>query len=392
MKKYLNLLITLLVIVLMISTFYIQKVIANSEAIMLKTTVGDEVELRNVVIDFSMWNRDLYKSVRLEEGDLYVMENLSVLSRLSGAEYSPEIKNLLKNQRSFLRTKDLSNANYFEDERYLAYVGFEYNPEVIIENKGTPNQVEHHYYSYDFVIDILEKDTNKRWSYTVDGPNDFDISFIGIEDVQILGEELKVLAQFYTWETPKHYQWLTFKMANGEISDSKLIMFENESDEGPRLLNDINNLKPEQYYIFSSGPETVDESGNIVPSETLYVFNLKTEQMEEIQIDVEKLGYFVSVEQSNIFFAQREDGLTINAYNIENGTVETMAFPEIKSNDDIIFAQLKRGKLYTAFHDENSNQINICIADVDTGDLIYEGYLKHELQDVEMYISSLKVF
>src|SRR5690606_35651752 len=217
MKKYMRLFITFAFTVLVIGILYIQHVVANYDAVMLKTLAGNDVELRKVVLDLSVWKDDINIPARLENGKIHISNQYSLWETITGAKLTPEIKNLIKIERNFMRGKVGNNENYFEDEEYLAYVNVHYITELRIENKGTPEQYEYYHHVPGLIVDVLEKESDKRWSFPLELSDDEDISFINVEDVQLMAGVLKVLTRVSPYEEGEYYQFSTIDFTTGKI-------------------------------------------------------------------------------------------------------------------------------------------------------------------------------
>lgn len=387
MKKYIKVLVTFILTIIVIGFMYIHDVFANQESIMMKTMRGNDVEVKKVVLDFAVWNDDIYKPFRLEEGKLHMLNHFSVWSFLIGADHSPEIKNLIKNERSFMRTKGVNNENYFENEVYLAYVNLQYVPELRVENKGTPEEMEYHYYSYDFIVDVLEKTTGKQWSFTVDVPDYDKSSFIGIDDVQLVDGHLKVLVRINPWDREDYYQIYTLDFTEEKVVATTKIEVGGET---MYLLNNYANLKPEKYYLFGARSASTEDEVPGDGSEIYYLFNLETEEMEETSLNIDQFGKVVTMEDNLIYFAHQNNGLEVTVYNVETEEVNNISLAEEQKRDAYITVRFNNGKYYITTSD-TSNTIKIYIVDGESQELLYEGKIYHEDEKVEMYISGLTV-
>lgn len=388
MKKYMRLFITFAFTVLVIGILYIQHVVANYDAVMLKTLAGNDVELRKVVLDLSVWKDDINIPARLENGKIHISNQYSLWETITGAKLSPEIKNLIKKERNFMRGKVGNNENYFEDEEYLAYVNVHYITELRIENKGTPEQYEYYHHVPGLIVDVLEKESDKRWSFPLELSDDEDISFINVEDVQLMAGVLKVLARVSPYEEGEYYQFSTIDFTTGKIIATSKIEAPEEA-EAIFFINNMKNLKPEHYYLFSI-PIVNEDMASEEVTEKYYLFDLETEEMTELSLDPEQFGKLVSFEGHKIYFANQENGLELIAYDIETKNTQSIVFPEVEAHDGYVAVCFEDGKYFVTSWN-NENMIQIFVVDGQSGELLYKGEIYHEDDLVELYVDELTV-
>lgn len=388
MKKYMRLFITFAFTVLVIGILYIQHVVANYDAVMLKTLAGNDVELRKVVLDLSVWKDDIYIPARLENGKIHISNQYSLWETITGAKLSPEIKNLIKKERNFMRGKVGNNENYFEDEEYLAYVNVHYITELRIENKGTPEQYEYYHHVPGLIVDVLEKESDKRWSFPLELSDDEDISFINVEDVQLMAGVLKVLTRVSPYEEGEYYQFSTIDFTTGKIIATSKIEAPEEA-EAIFFINNMKNLKPEHYYLFSI-PIVNEDMASEEVSEKYYLFDLETEEMTELSFDPELYGKVVTAEDGEIYFANQQNGLEVTVYNIETEELKTLSFPDVKDDEGFTYVRQDHGNYYIAKTNQR-NTIRLFIVEGESGEILYEGEISHNDEQIEIYLADLSV-
>lgn len=389
MKKYMRLFITFAFTVLVIGILYIQHVVANYDAVMLKTLAGNDVELRKVVLDLSIWKDDINIPARLGNGKIHISNQYSLWETITGAKLSPEIKNLIKKERNFMRGKVGNNENYFEDEEYLAYVNVHYITELRIENKGTPEQYEYYHHVPGLIVDVLEKESDKRWSFPLELPDDEDISFINVEDVQLMAGVLKVLTRVSPYEEGEYYQFSTIDFTTGKIIATSKIEAPEEA-EAISFINNMKNLKPEHYYLFSIPIVKEEDMASEEVSEKYYLFNLETEEMTELSFDPELYGKVVTAEDGEIYFANQQNGLEVTVYNIETEELKTFSFPDVKDDEGFTYVRQDHGNYYIAKTNQR-NTIRLFIVEGESGEILYEGEISHNDEQIEIYLADLSV-
>lgn len=388
MKKYMRLFITFVFTVLVIGFLYIQHVVANYDAVMLKTLAGNDVELRKVVLDLSVWKDDIYIPARLENGKIHISNQYSLWETITGAKLSPEIKNLIKKERNFMRGKVGNNENYFEDEEYLAYVNVHYITELRIENKGTPEQYEYYHHVPGLIVDVLEKESDKRWSFPLELSDDEDISFINVEDVQLMAGVLKVLTRVSPYEEGEYYQFSTIDFTTGKIIATSKIEAPEEA-EAIFFINNMKNLKPEHYYLFSI-PIVNEDMASEEVTEKYYLFDLETEEMTELSFDPGLYGKVVTAEDGEIYFANQQNGLEVTVYNIETEELKTLSFPDVKDDEGFTYVRQDHGNYYIAKTNQR-NTIRLFIVEGESGEILYEGEISHNDEQIEIYLADLSV-
>lgn len=388
MKKYMRLFITFAFTVLVIGILYIQHVVANYDAVMLKTLAGNDVELRKVVLDLSIWKDDINIPARLENGKIHISNQYSLWETITGAKLSPEIKNLIKKERNFMRGKVGNNENYFEDEEYLAYVNVHYITELRIENKGTPEQYEYYHHVPGLIVDVLEKESDKRWSFPLELSDDEDISFINVEDVQLMAGVLKVLTRVSPYEEGEYYQFSTIDFTTGKIIATSKIEAPEEA-EAIFFINNMKNLKPEHYYLFSI-PIVNEDMASEEVTEKYYLFDLETEEMTELSFDPGLYGKVVTAEDGEIYFANQQNGLEVTVYNIETEELKTLSFPDVKDDEGFTYVRQDHGNYYIAKTNQR-NTIRLFIVEGESGEILYEGEISHNDEQIEIYLADLSV-
>lgn len=388
MKKYMRLFITFAFTVLVIGILYIQHVVANYDAVMLKTLAGNDVELRKVVLDLSVWKDDINIPARLENGKIHISNQYSLWETITGAKLSPEIKNLIKKERNFMRGKVGNNENYFEDEEYLAYVNVHYITELRIENKGTPEQYEYYHHVPGLIVDVLEKESDKRWSFPLELSDDEDISFISVEDVQLMAGVLKVLTRVSPYEEGEYYQFSTIDFTTGKIIATSKIEAPEEA-EAIFFINNMKNLKPEHYYLFSI-PIVNEDMASEEVTEKYYLFDLETEEMTELSFDPGLYGKVVTAEDGEIYFANQQNGLEVTVYNIETEELKTLSFPDVKDDEGFTYVRQDHGNYYIAKTNQR-NTIRLFIVEGESGEILYEGEISHNDEQIEIYLADLSV-
>src|SRR3954454_21189135 len=132
MKRYSKLISIACFIVLVIGTFYIQESMASSKNpdFLIKKVSGNEEEVKGLSIfgEFTIGNHFL-DTLHIDDTETTYTGGLSFIEKLNRVHQSPEIKQLQRDYRNFMRGKAENPALFYEDEAHLAYVNIDWDYE-----------------------------------------------------------------------------------------------------------------------------------------------------------------------------------------------------------------------------------------------------------------------
>ena len=127
MKRYWKIILLCFVAVVAIGTFYISSGFADQKNITIEfekvSGNGDELNDLTILGDYSVGN--LYHSLKIQEGETVDNTNRSFFEQLDKTNVFPVFKELVEKYSGFFRSKELSPNYFFENEKLLAYAGFE---------------------------------------------------------------------------------------------------------------------------------------------------------------------------------------------------------------------------------------------------------------------------
>lgn len=113
MKRYWKIISICLVTLLVIGTFYTQSSFAANKRVEIEfeKVSGNEDEVKNVMIDGVYWDRSS-QPIQITNEETRDLNNQSFLQKLDRIHVPPMFDDLVKQQKNFMRSKDLV-PNYF---------------------------------------------------------------------------------------------------------------------------------------------------------------------------------------------------------------------------------------------------------------------------------------
>ncbi|SES99540.1 hypothetical protein SAMN05216389_10499 [Oceanobacillus limi] len=421
-KRYWKMIATLSVIVLTIGTFYIQSSFAASEFpdITFKTVSGSEEELDNLTINASYHEAELYQRVTINRQGSTFQEQLPFYERFFGSSMYPEINRYEKDYRNFMRGKVGGTNLFFEDDSVLVYA------DVMYEGYNHNTRIT----DYSFNIDVLDKQAVENHSTELSVPNGNDYAWISVEDVQIVQDKLIVITRNQLSnrsgdeEKEEEVHGYTFDLETLKLENNQELLSIPRGDEESfsrlSMMNDNLNVEPEKYFLISKvvmeqgvleesheeyeGTEMeVNEAPNnmIATEQSIFVYDYETAKMEELNLpnELESLleSARVTVQNNLIYFMNQQEGsLEVTSYNIETEQIDIeQTFNLNRTSTHEPFIKINQDRLYliTASSEDIGKDIDVMIASLSTGELLYEGKIevteKDNSTDYELFINDI---
>ncbi|MCM3511434.1 hypothetical protein [Carnobacterium inhibens] len=391
MKRYVKLIIIAVVILLSIGVYYIQPMFSADERPEFKIIAnsGDETLSENMVLkgyysENVMLGMGIGDDIKITpKGTTYYSDSSNRFqSQLSGSDYE-KINQLQEDYRSFMRGKEPSLANFFEDDTLLAYA------ELTTNNYSSVTEDE------EFKIEVLNKKTNKESSFSVDLPKGTNYSYMYIEDIEVANNQLIIVTNGFSLnnenEQDEHH-FYSVSLPNEKI----------EKDE--RLQLDLVNLdgKQIQYVELLSGMNTVQTSKFLVyrveigdaQSETeLYeatyeLIGVNIESGEQFLIDLsdevgnQALSSAFSIEKDILYFYKKnKETITIYTYSLEQKELREMETAELSEAQktalkEEITLSVHNGTAFFVNNDKiKGKDQQIMAFDLESGKAVFEGSL-----------------
>ncbi|MER2180084.1 MAG: hypothetical protein ABS890_05535 [Carnobacterium inhibens] len=406
MKRYVKLIIIAVVILLSIGVYYIQPMFSADERPEFKIIAnsGDETLSENMVLkgyysENVMLGMGIGDDIKITpKGTTYYSDSSNRFqSQLSGSDYE-KINQLQEDYRSFMRGKEPSLANFFEDDTLLAYA------ELTTNNYSSVTEDE------EFKIEVLNKKTNKESSFSVDLPKGTNYSYMYIEDIEVANNQLIIVTNGYSLnnenEQDEHH-FYSVSLPNEKI----------EKDE--RLQLDLVNLdgKQIQYVELLSGMNTVQtskflvyrvENGDAQSETELYeatyeLIGVNIESGEQFLIDLsdevgnQALSSAFSIEKDILYFYKKnKETITIYTYSLEQKELREMETAELSEAQktalkEEITLSVHNGTAFFVNNDKiKGKDQQIMAFDLESGKAVFEGALietkKQSATNSELYL------
>ena len=325
----------------------------------------------------------------------------SLLDQVRG-QPAPIIKDLQKKYRNFMRGKGQFIDLFFENDKVLAYADVKYNMSASSSR------------DFKFDISILNKDDGNTTSFNINVPDTSVAEYIYIEDVQLIGNELKLIThntirKNESFFNEKHIY--TLDISTGTITNNEKIFSipeeHGDSYVDARLINtnplqaneNLVFLKTQNNFIQEEGSDGFKESSSNIE---LISYNLKTQEKETIELPESLKDSQVSfLEGSTIYFSKfSEQSLIVTPYSIENnhaGREFKIKLSNTINNEELPIIIVKENKLYAVSRlSDSKTNASVAVINVKTGETLYEGEVVRKntpksTQEFELYIYEMSV-
>lgn len=381
MQRYLTIIITTIFTVAVIGIFYIKSAFAvgGFPALTLEKLSGDEALTDGLVLTGDLLKEDQSETFRIVGNEVSYSSEASFIEKAIGF-VEPKFETLISEHRSFMRGKNYSQDNYYEDESKLVYadVEWERNQASLIK------------------LDVLDKETNQTNSLQQEVPNSDRYNYSYVVDVQVNeNEQVQVIVQNYLYNqknASEEYRVYTIDFEKKELIGNDQItsvpMPEGMGWTDSRIINKMEYLGKEKYLLIKrlaveESGEFDEDKGRSVGEPTVLVddyviYNMETKKAEVLTIPEELYeNVTVSLEhiyQSKIYFSS----LSANAVEVLPYDIESKSFGEpigivLNGGQEIQAISFYKDRIYMVTDD---NEAGITIANIDTGKSLYKGVIK----------------
>lgn len=412
MKRYGKLIIIVTLVILSFGIYYIQPIFAaeTRPEFIIKAKKGDKTLIDNISVEGYYQASNFYgmgtETEITKDGTTYYPTQ-SYLSQLQGSVSDNEkMTQLQKDYRSFMRGKEPSLVNFFEDDSILAYV------EITTDYLSAVTE------NSEFLIEVLDKKTNDVLSFSIEFPKAADYYSMYVEDVQVANNKLLVVTNGYSISSgngPDEQHLYSIDLPNEKIEKDEKIQLDlidpkDKEIQYVELLNAGNDIHSSEFLVYQVVLD-VAQTEMYVENDiiTLPVFGLigvNIETGEQFLIDVsdevgnQALGNTLPMENSTLYFYKTNDTtLSIYSYSldqkelVEVESVELTAEQLATLKTDVVL-QVKDG---VVFFIESSNvkdrNMQIIAIDSNSGELVFEGAIEEKDDNLanknELYLSEV---
>ncbi|QGQ98949.1 hypothetical protein EHS13_30760 [Paenibacillus psychroresistens] len=375
MKRYWKIVVLVPFILLCIGTYYINSTRINYPDYYLKLHAGDEKEAAGVTLEA---NQSLTISTL---GSKYG-SNSSYWSQLT-SRYAkiPEIENLKKQYRQFMRGKNDSGA-FYDDDKVLCYV------ETDSETRD----------SYNFKISVYDKKQKRNEYFKIGIPRN-EYKSIRVVDVQIVGRTLNLITNNATIITNvAHSEFHHYKIdldkkniaSEQNIASSDISKTDDPVEMGI-YYESKTATKPNRFTVFSINHtkqqvERKVASGTIVSNrQELAYYDMQSGKLIPIEVkainDLSEMS--ISYSQSKLMLTSQTDSNEVRVilYSLADDKIEIDTTIDtngsLNKNERINFVVNAKDRLYMTGNmvHGTENNFTVLIADMKTGHILYEGYV-----------------
>ncbi|WP_428910862.1 hypothetical protein [Niallia sp. Krafla_26] len=384
MKRYWKLMMISLITVVVIGAYYTQASSAKKVGIGIEfeKVIGNEEELKDLIFygDYAVGH--MYQPLQITTEETVNPYDRSFLEQLSPAIHSPIFNELIKEHKTFMRGKELVPNNFYEDENVLVYASF----------KGDFHDFSDRDVQFD--IDILNKNSEETVSIQADIPFLEKYNWMNMDDVVVIGNELKLVVRGDRTEGGSDLKLYSFDMTEKQIVGNDEIVSTEVVDNGwtdMTIFNDLHStINPQKYYVIKLDTYEAEEvyrdgyavshdgEAKVVKSEVL-VYNIEKNEVKQWEIPEEMMEslHAASIEQSSIYtYTVTDAGIEVSQYDFEKeewGGKQTFDSKHSINNENPPFIKIMNEKIYI-ISAVNSEHI-LLIGDLNSGKTLYEGKL-----------------
>ena len=356
MKKYWKFIVMSVVIVLTISTYYIQSAIANKNVdYKIEKVSGNEAEIENLVIEASISkNNYTWKNYALTKDGISEYGDSMVINAFPSISLS--LKNQLAEYRSFARGKN-PYSHFIIDDHRIIYINAEnYTTK---EWKNRPVSIE---------VELFDKRAEKTQKFELTSQLTTIYQWSNIHSIYYAAGEIKLIMDLYTQNAGSSLYAFTIDEEQQVITNEKLLAI-NDNDSYFRSYNDVTGN--DRYYLYNVQKYETNDSS---VTTDIFVYDFQSEKTEKIVLpnEVSSNMYYTFINNEKLYiFNVLETGIKGYQYDIESKKwLETVSLP-LPSSTEIQTIRVIENKLYS-IHDDN-NQYVLLIHDLETTDVLFEG-------------------
>lgn len=411
MKKYSKLTILVLVIIITLSTFYLQmgNVTSSFAQYEIKTVEGDESMIENVVVKGDYYASYVnYEQFKLTKDGTHYLRDEPFLKRLDGYYVSDQVAQLQNGNRKFMRMKNSEVNTYFETDDLII------SAEIPYTRWGT--------FKGHLELETYNRQTNEQNTYEIEAPDLLDYAMV---EKMYMNEDklyIPVINMEYDIDTDEEVTRLSvfvFDFTEKTLVDSFDVTLSDAnyySDFTEIFVNDENN--PTEMVItgvfidYEELEETTEDEGTPDENEEFreYVeltvikkIDLQTNEVSDIEItDGIKNGVPIAFNGTEIIFANAEgNNLVYSTFNIETGEMAEKL--KVETNVEFVSMWDFEGniiddrKVYTLINNEYESSATLVVIDIDTNELLYQGTIEGDSQrriskdESQVYFHTLEV-
>ncbi|MEX2460496.1 MAG: hypothetical protein WD469_04235 [Paenibacillaceae bacterium] len=393
MKRYWKIAVLVPFIILCIGTYYIEASGSVYPDFYLKLQSGNEKEASLVSLHAMYRNQPFTFN---SEGSIYQNEQ-SFWESLEPKYYdAKELQKLQKEHRQFMRNKTEWNS-FYEDDQVIGYV-----------NIHTQNSSAEETSDSSFEVSVYNKKRNESSSFKVKLPQEKGNYSMGITDVQIVGQTMKLVTSNYKYN--KYYRvntgnnsiteihLYTLDLDKENITGDQMILSDASLDENIRIdILDVRDFKPtlqNHYAVFqvAYSKKRVSEDAFTKYDRTnreFFVYDLQSNQQITIQAEPisellkgnNELSFNYNGDEFYLTVWLEQMGVRIIRFNLTKNKIMNDLIVESKQFQTDINSvsnmRIANERLYMRVSSKRGDP-GLAIADLNTGGVVYQGVISRK--------------
>ncbi|WP_121614199.1 hypothetical protein [Mesobacillus foraminis] len=387
MRRYISLIVMVIAIVLSIGTFYIKSAASAGPEFIIKKQSGDEKEAKSVIVDGTYQKGNLVEIVNISSQGSEYQSDGSIAERIDQLlQDNYGIEQLQKDYREFMRGKNGENS-FYEDGDFLLYANTNHQFSSL---EGL---------DFEFQVSILDKQSKNETSFKLQVPDSTRYSHIIVEDVQMIGNRVKVITRNGKASHPdsdmnaEELHAYSIDLANKKMTGDKTVLeVENQNKDG---YTDFLKIEETQYTQSSNFVFFQKVTNTHVPMEDgsyrvdmtnkeLYMFDLEKNQGKTLVLPKDLLesvhmNLLPFYDGNMLYFpVQTKDRLELASYDIAKEKVVNRVELDQKITGNS-YMKIKDSKVYVLADPEKVGQeeepASIVISNLETGEALYKGVI-----------------
>lgn len=364
MRKYWKTLVISLVIITIMTTFYIYPNVSTAHlSYKIETIQGNHKELDDIAFNLRYEGGDL--PIQISKTGVKQLKRKSIFG-LNRHSYYTVLNNYLKQYRSFMRGKALNPVLYHEDPQHVTYA------DVVTENgmlTVTSKPVA-------LTIDSLNKVTNARSTFTIDAPQKmFNYSDMNVYDVNRNGENIQLYVYAYHNNSGGELHLYTIdeqkKTVVQDTLIAKSVQEEDFTSHISPMTGQARTIQGDSHYVYSAERVSNQGDGQTI-SRKIHFYNVRTKEDKVLTVPSKLQTNDIQLNDTSITFAMLSmTGLEVVRYDFINEQWNKPLNLNNINSSNIRSYIILNNKIYVSMRtDEGSS---IVIFNLQTGDLLYEG-------------------
>ncbi|SEN12655.1 hypothetical protein [Paenibacillus sp. OV219] len=378
MKRYWFSILLVIFILGSVGTYYVTAAARSFPEYKLLTVSGDDNEAKSLVLQGE--SKD-YGSLEINaKGSLYFQEKSFFDSFRENEmfKYSPDLQQMLKDHRNFMRGKKTYNG-FYQDGQVLAYADIKGGNDLNNRN-------------YRLSVTVLDLKNNDKISFTASIPKQEKYNWISTSDVQVKGQTMTVItynlkkASGNQQNTPgQEIHSYTIDLNKKSIAEDRVLLADKRLADGRivtyNFIQSSQTSESSELLVYQQVTQKFakDKEGNEVvesSEQAILTYDLAsgktdavpafTSQSNSNSTSSQNAQFYVSGD-SIIELASGGAGTNVEIYSTSDRSVRSFEIPYLPTSNVVVYGD----RLYMATPDGDTTKV--IIADLKQGKVVFVG-------------------